>query len=76
MSNYTKLVNFAIKDTLNSGDSGKLIRGTEINTEFNNIATAISSKADINSPDLTGDATAVNLTVTGILEAVVDGGTY
>lgn len=76
MSNYTKLVNFAIKDTLNSGDAGKLIRGTEINTEFNNIATAIASKADSNAPALTGNATAVNLAVTGVFEAVVDGGTY
>lgn len=58
MSNYTKLVNFAAKDSLPSGDSGKLIKGTEINTELNNIATAVNSKADSNSSALTGTPTA------------------
>jgi hypothetical protein len=46
MSNYTKSVNFAAKDSLSTGNSAKIVRGTEIDTEFNNIATAISSKAD------------------------------
>lgn len=54
MSNYTQLVNFAAKDSLPSGDAGKLIKGTEINTEFSNIETAINSKADYASPTLTG----------------------
>jgi len=58
MSNYTKLVNFAAKDSLPSGDAGKLIKGTEINTELNNIATAVNSKADSNSSALTGTPTA------------------
>ena len=34
MSNYTKTTNFANKDSLPSGDAGKIIRGTEFNTEF------------------------------------------
>lgn len=46
MSNYTKSVNFAAKDNLSSGNSAKIVRGTEIDTEFNNIVTAIASKAD------------------------------
>lgn len=54
MSNYTKATNFAAKDSLPSGNAGKIIKGTEIDTEFNNIASAISSKADTNSPTLTG----------------------
>ena len=58
MSNYTKLVNFAAKDSLPSGDAGKLIKGTEINTELNNIQTAVNSKADSNSSALTGTPTA------------------
>jgi hypothetical protein len=37
MSNYTKLVNFAAKDSLPSGDANKLVKGTEINTELANI---------------------------------------
>jgi hypothetical protein len=58
MSNYTKLVNFAAKDSLPSGDAGKLIKGTEINTELTNIQTAVNSKADSNSSALTGTPTA------------------
>ena len=46
MSNYTKTTNFAAKDSLSHGNSAKIVRGTEINTEFDNIATAIASKAD------------------------------
>jgi len=76
MSNYTKSTNFAAKDALNSGNAGKIIKGTEINTEYDNIASAISSKADTNNAALTGNATAVNLSVSGTFTATVDGGTY
>jgi hypothetical protein len=54
VSNYTKATNFAAKDSLPSGNAGKIIKGTEIDTEFNAIASAISSKADTNSPTFTG----------------------
>jgi hypothetical protein len=76
MSNYTKSTNFAVKDGLVTGNPAKIIKGTEINTEFDNIASAISSKADANNAALTGTATAVNLTVSGTFTATVDGGTY
>lgn len=46
MTNYTKTTDFAVKDLLPKGDSGKIIRGAEFDAEFNNIATAIASKAD------------------------------
>lgn len=54
MSNYTKATNFAVKDGLTTGDPDKKVKGTEIDNEFNAIASAISSKADANSPTLTG----------------------
>jgi hypothetical protein len=54
MSNYTKSTNFATKDALPSGDPLKIVKGTEIDTEFNNIATAIATKADLASPTFTG----------------------
>jgi len=54
MSNYVKATNFATKDTLPSGDSNKIVKGTEIDNEFNAIAGAVSSKADIASPTFTG----------------------
>lgn len=57
MSNYVKATNFATKDTLPTGDSNKIIKGTEIDNEYNAIAGAISSKADLASPSLTGTPT-------------------
>ena len=46
MTNYTKATNFASKDALASGNSLKIVKGTEIDTEFNSIATAVNSKLD------------------------------
>ena len=54
MSNYVKATNFAVKDSLSTGNPAKIIKGTEIDTEYNAIASAISSKADTNSPTFTG----------------------
>lgn len=54
MSNYTKATNFATKDGLPSGNAGKIVKGTELDTEFNNIATAVATKADLASPTFTG----------------------
>ncbi len=54
MSNYVKATNFAVKDGLSTGNPAKIIKGTEIDTEYNAIASAISSKSDINSPTFTG----------------------
>ena len=76
MSNYTKATDFAVKDSLASGNPAKLVKGTEIDAEFTAIQAAVNSKADTNNPALTGTATAVNLTVSGTFTATVDGGTY
>jgi hypothetical protein len=62
MSNYTKSTNFATKDTLTSGDPLKIVKGTEINTEFDNISTAIATKSDTASPTFTGTVTLSSLT--------------
>lgn len=62
MSNYTKATNFASKDTLPTGNSGKIVKGTEIDDEFNAIASAISSKADTASPTFTGTPAAPTAT--------------
>ena len=69
MSNYTKTTNFATKDSLPSGNAAKIVRGTEIDTEFNNIATASATKADTASPTFTGTVTAATVNVTGTLTA-------
>jgi hypothetical protein len=57
LSNYTKSTNFATKDNLTSGNPLKIVKGTEIDTEFNDIATAIATKADLASPTFTGAPT-------------------
>ena len=58
MSEYTKATNFAGKDALSSGDPQKIIKGSEIDAEYNAIAAAISSKADLNGPTFTGTPSA------------------
>ena len=55
MADYTKSTNFATKDNLTSGNPAKIVKGTEIDTEFNNIATAIATKQDYDA-DLTAFA--------------------
>jgi microcystin-dependent protein len=54
MANYTKATNFTAKDGLPTGNSNKVVKGAEIDTEYTAIASAIASKADINSQTLTG----------------------
>ena len=54
MANYVKATNFTAKDALPSGNSGKIVKGVELDTEYTAIASAISSKSDINSPTFTG----------------------
>jgi hypothetical protein len=54
VADYIKSTNFAVKDTLTTGNPAKIVKGTEIDTEFNAIASAIASKLDANSPTLTG----------------------
>ena len=77
MSNYTKTTDFASKDSLSSGDPNKIIKGTEFETEFDNIAIAIATKADIASPTFTGTVTIPALTFTGTLSTgTISGGTY
>jgi hypothetical protein len=54
MSDYTRVYNFTVKDSLPTGDSGKVIKGTEIDVELNAVSSSIASKADTNSPTFTG----------------------
>jgi hypothetical protein len=70
MSNYTKTTNFATKDNLSPGNPLKIVKGAEIDTEYNNIATAVATKTDNASAAITGGS------ITGITDlAVADGGT-
>ncbi len=77
MSNYTKTTNFAAKDALSSGNANKIVRGTEIDAEYTNIATAVNSKSDTADPTFTGTVTAATVNVTGTLTAdTITGGSY
>jgi hypothetical protein len=58
LSDYNKSTNFTAKDTLPTGNSGKIVKGAEIDTELTAVSNAIASKADINSAGLTGTPTA------------------
>lgn len=77
MSDYTKSTNFAVKDNLASGNPGKIIKGSEIDAEYNNIATAVATKANTASPTFTGTVTIPTLSVSGAATiGTIDGGTY
>ena len=65
MTDYTKSTNFATKDSLPSGNPAKIVKGTEINTEFDNIATAVATKSNKASPTFTGTLTAADVSITG-----------
>lgn len=62
MTAYTKSTNFLTKDTLPDADSAKIIRGSEFDTEFNNLQTAVNSKANTISATLSGTPTAPTAT--------------
>jgi len=71
MSNYTLAVNWSAKDGLSDSDAAKVISGSDFNTEFTTVRTAINSKADLNgaaTEDFAIDDATVagTLTVTGI----------
>jgi hypothetical protein len=46
MTDYVKSTNFTSKDSLAVGNPLKIVKGAEFDTEFNNIATAVATKAD------------------------------
>lgn len=54
MSDYNRIYNLTVKDSLPSGNSNKVIKGAELDAELNAVASAIASKADSNSPTFTG----------------------
>jgi hypothetical protein len=58
MTDYVKSTNFASKDSLASGNPLKIVKGLEIDIEFNNIAAAIATKSNGIDTALTGTPTA------------------
>jgi len=66
MSNYTLAVNWSGKDALSDSDAAKVISGSDFNSEFTTVRTAVNSKADLNG-DSGEDFAANNATVAGTL---------
>ena len=68
MANYSIQVNWAGKDALLDTDPDKVISGTDFNTEFAAVRTAVNSKADLNGSGtenfavnaLTADSATIN----------------
>lgn len=53
MSDYSVTTDFSVKDALNSGDPNKLIKGSDIDVEFDAIAVAVATKSNkVSSPTL------------------------
>ncbi len=69
MANYSKSTNFAVKDSLTTGDPNKIVSGVEIDTEFNSLASMSSTKAD-----KIGGATAGNLATLTASGGIQDSG--
>ena len=68
MSNYSKITNFAAKDS-GTLDASRLITGTAHDNEYNAIAVAVATKANLISPAFTtpdiGVASGTSLALTG-----------
>jgi hypothetical protein len=75
LTDYTKATNFTSKDSLSTGNPLKIVKGTEIDTEFNNIQTAVATKTDNATAAITGGSI-TGVTISSITDlAVTDGGT-
>ena len=59
MGNYTKNTNFTAKDSLTPGDINKKVKGSELDAEFDEIASKFTEKADLAAPTFTGNARAI-----------------
>ena len=64
MSDYTLAVNWSGKDALSDSDAAKVISGSDFNTEFTTVRTAVNSKADLNG-DAGEDFLIDNSTIAG-----------
>lgn len=78
MSDYSKITDFAAKDSMLAGTPLKEITGTAHDNEYSAISVAIATKANAASPAITGTPTAVGATWTNlgtVTTADINGGT-
>ena len=64
MSDYTYTSDFGSKDSKNTGDPDKVIKGADFETEFTALQTAVNSKADTSAPTFTGSVTIPTAAIT------------
>lgn len=77
MTNYVKATNFTSKDSMSSGNPSKVIKGSEVDVEFNQIEVCSATKANLASPTFTGTASFANISVSGTTTlTTINGGTY
>lgn len=77
MADYTKATDFESKDALPAGNALKIVKGTELDDEFDAIETSIATKADIHNETHTGTTNFTTVNVSGTLTAgLITGGTY
>lgn len=77
MADYVKATDFESKDGLTTGNPLKVVKGVELDDEFDAIAVASATKADIHNETHTGTTAFTTVNVSGTLTAgVIDGGTF
>lgn len=59
-------ITFGTRDTLAPGNAEKVVKGSQLDTEFNALVPSISSKLDISNPTFSGTLDGGN----------INGGTY
>ena len=72
MSNYTypnSSLTFGQRDTLSPGSTEKVVKGSQLDFEFNALVTSVNSKLNTLNPIIEGD-------LTGPSGARIIGGTY
>lgn len=62
MADYTKTTNFTSKDSLPTGNPSKIVAGSEHDTEYDNIATAIATKTNKAVPSGTNNVAVLGAT--------------
>ncbi|NRA49253.1 MAG: hypothetical protein HRU12_08970 [Phaeodactylibacter sp.] len=64
MADYNPTTDFSVKDGLPQGNPEKAILGSDFDDEFDNISTAVNSKANSANPTFTGTATFATIDTT------------
>lgn len=66
MSDYSQTTSFTPKDALTTGDPNKIVRGSEFDTEFSAISTAIATKVDQAATGLSITSKTINYDLTAL----------